>query len=175
MKRQSMRAALTLAMTALLLSGCKKASDETMEKLTEKAIEKSMKNSGAKDAKVDLSNGKMKIATEDGEVEMSTGDSVSLPADFPKDVHVIKGAKVQMAMKVPQGQMVQLQLSQSVKQVASVYDTEMKAQGWTQEAAMDMGEAHSAVYHKDKRQVSLMISKTDDGSEVMITETKNEE
>ena len=175
MKSESMLAVVTLTVTALFLSGCGKASEKTAEKLTEKAMEKSMRQSGAKDAKVDIENGKFKMATSDGEVVVDSGDSVSLPADFPKDVHLIKGAKIQMAMKVPQGQMIQLQLSQSMSQVVSVYDTEMKAQGWTQEASMAMGEAHSAAYRKDKRLVSLMISKTEDGSAAVITVTQDEE
>ena len=70
------------------------------EKVTEKIIEKSLKNSGASDAKVDLSQGKMSIKTDTGEMVMSTGDSVSLPADFPKDIYVIKGAKIQTAFGV---------------------------------------------------------------------------
>lgn len=108
--------------------------------MSEKLIEKSLRNSGAKDAKVDLSKGKMTVKTAEGVTELSSGESVSLPADFPKDVFVLKDAKIQTAMKSPQGFMVQMKVGQSMGKIAESYSAEMKALGWEQEAAVDMGE-----------------------------------
>lgn len=156
---------------AATLSGCKKAS----EKLTDKIIEKSLKNSGASDAKVDVSKGKVKFKTDKGEMEMSTGDAVSLPADFPKDIYVIKGAKIQTAMKTPEGHMLQMSVSQAKEKIAETYESEMKSQGWTSDTSLDMGEACTRSFKKDNRQVVVIASQTDSGSELMITTTSEKQ
>ncbi len=155
---------------ALVLSGCGKAGDKASETL----IEQSLRSSGAKGAKVDLSKGKMTVKTEEGVTELSTGEAVSLPADFPKDVYVLKGAKIQMAMKTPQGFMIQMKSDQGMSKIAEAYGAEMKAQGWTQETAADMGEMRSRSFKKEKRQAVVMVSKSDAASDVMLTLTTEE-
>ncbi len=156
-----------LVSAALVLSGCGKAE----KTVTEKLIEKSLKNSGAEDAKVDVSKGKMTVKTAEGEMELSSGESVTLPADFPKDVFVLKGGKIQMAMKTPQGVMVQMKADQAVAKIAESYGAEMKALGWAQETSVDMGEMSSRSYKKEKRQVAVIVTKDGDSSGVMLTLT----
>jgi hypothetical protein len=155
---------------ALVLSGCGKAN----EKASEKLIEKSLRNSGAKGAQVDLSKGKMTVKTDEGEMELSTGEAASIPADFPKDVCTIKGAKIQMAMKTPQGFMLQMKVDRAMGEIAESYGTEMKAQGWAQETSMDMGEMNSRVFKKEKSQVALVVTKDGAASDVMLTLTADE-
>jgi len=155
---------------ALVLSGCGKAGDAASEKL----IEKSLQHSGAKNAKVDLSKGKMTVKTAEGEMELSSGESASLPADFPKDVFVIKGAKIQMAMKTPQGVTIQMKVDKEKGQIAESYGAEMKAQGWAQESSVDMGDMSSRTYKKEKRQVAVIMTKSGDASDVMLTLTKED-
>jgi hypothetical protein len=149
---------------ALVLSGCGKAS----EKVSEKLLEKSLRSSGAKNADVDLAKGKMTVKTAEGETEMSFAESASLPADFPKDVFVLKGAKIQMAMKSPQGFMVQMKSELPMGKIAESYSAEMKAQGWAQEASTDMGEMSSRSFKKEKRQVVVIVSTSDGASDVML-------
>jgi len=167
MKNAAVLFLFALMGATVLFSGCKKAS----EKVTEKIIEKSLKNSGASDAKVDLSQGKMSIKTDTGEMVMSTGDSVSLPADFPKDIYVIKGAKIQTALKMPDRYMIQLSIEQEKSKVANTYVSEMKAQGWTSDTSMDTGDTSIRIFKKDKRQTAVNIAKKDSASEVMLTST----
>lgn len=167
MKNTAVLFAYALMGATVVFSGCKKAS----EKLTEKIIEKGLKNQGASDAKVDLSSGKMSIKTDKGQMEMSTGDSVAIPADFPKDIYVAKGGKIQMAMKMPDGYMLQLHIGQEKGKVAETYVSEMKGQGWTADVSMDMGEACSRIFKKGDRQVAVVITQKDAGSEVMLTST----
>ncbi len=167
MKNTTVLVLFALMGAAVTLSGCKKAS----EKVSEKIIEKSLKSSGANDAKVDLSEGKMSIKTDSGEMVMSTGDAVSLPADFPKDIYVVSGAKIQTAMKMPEGHMLQLSVGQEKSKVADSYVSEMKAHGWTSDTSMDMGDTSSRIFKKDNRQVAVIITRKDAGSEVMITLT----
>ena len=167
MRKASILLLSTFAGAALVLSGCGKAG----EKVSEKLIEKSLRNSGATGAKVDLSKGKMTVKTDEGVTEVSSGDAASLPADFPKDVFVLKGAKIQTAMKSPQGFMVQMKSDQNMSKIAESYSAEMKTQGWAQEAAVDMGEMCSRSFKKDKRQVAVIVSKTDKTSDVVLSLT----
>lgn len=104
-------------------------------------------------------------------MELSSGESVTLPADFPKDVFVLKGGKIQMAMKTPQGVMVQMKADQAVAKIAESYGAEMKALGWAQETSVDMGEMSSRSYKKEKRQVAVIVTKDGDSSGVMLTLT----
>lgn len=168
MKKTVLVAVLPALLGASLFHvGCKKAS----EKVSEKIIEKSMRNSGAQDAKVDIAKGKVSYKTEQGAVEVSTGESAALPADLPKDVCVIKGAKVQTAVKTPEGFMIQMSVAQDRAKVAEAYSSDMKAQGWAQESAMDMDNMSSRSFKKDKRQVALVVSQSGSSSDVMLTMT----
>jgi hypothetical protein len=158
-----------MVFSAALISGCGKAEKSVSEKIAEKAIEMSMKSEDGTSAKVDLSKGTMTIKTKDGETAVVSGDGVSVPADFPKDVYVIKGAKIQMSMKTSDGYVLSMQTEQSVANLAATYETELKAQGWAQEASFDMGETRSLSYKKDGRQVAIVMSKADEATTVMIT------
>lgn len=162
-----------LVCSAVFLSGCGRAkktmSEKLSEKIAEKALEMNMKDSAGQAAKVDISSGKMTIKTKDGESTFTAGEGASLPADFPKDVHVVKGAKIQMSMKTPDGYMLSMKVEQSAAKLAATFETEMKAQGWEQEASLDMGETKSLAYKKGERQTAIVMNKSDAVTEVMIT------
>ena len=159
--------------SAVLVSGCGRAkksmSEKLSEKIAEKAIAMNIKDSEGKDAKVDIQDGKMTIKTKDGETSFASGDGASVPADFPKDVYVVKGAKIQMSMKTPDGYMLSMKVDEAAAKLAATFETEMKAQGWSQEGSFDMGEARSLAYKKGERQVAIVMSKSDKATEVMIT------
>ena len=159
--------------SAVLVSGCGRAkksmSEKLSEKIAEKAIAMNIKDSEGKDAKVDIKDGKMTIKTKDGETSFASGDGASVPADFPKDVYVVKGAKIQMSMKTPDGYALSMKVDEAAAKLAATFEAEMKAQGWNQEASFDMGEARSLSYKKGERQVAIVMSKSDKATEVMIT------
>jgi hypothetical protein len=173
MKKSSGVALGAMVCSVALISGCGKAeksmSEKMSEKLAEKTIEMSMKDKDGTSAKVDISKGTMTIKTKDGETARVSGEGASVPADFPKDVYVLKGAKIQMSMKTPDGYVLNVQSEQSAATLASTYETEMKAQGWAQEASFDMGDTRSLSYKKDGRQVAIVMSKADAATTVMIT------
>jgi hypothetical protein len=169
MKKSSGVAFGVLVCSAVLVSSCGKAKKSISEKIAEKAIEMNMKDGDGTSAKVDLSKGTMTIKTKDGETAVVSGEGASVPADFPKDIYVIKGAKIQMSMKTPDGYMLNMQVAQPAAKLAATYETEMKAQGWEQEASLDMGETRSLSYKKDGRQAAIVMSKSDEATTVMIT------
>ena len=172
MKKSSGVVLGVLVCSVVMVSGCgkpkKTMSEKISESLAEKAIEMSMKAEGAS-AKVDLSKGTMTVTTKDGETAVVSGEGASVPADFPKDVYVIKGAKIQTSLKTPDGYMLSMQVDQSVAKLAATYETELKAQGWTQEASFDMGDSRSLSYKKDERQVAIVMNRSDESTAVMIT------
>ena len=141
--------------------GCGKKAEE---KVIEKIIEK---ESGGK-ADVDISDESISIKTEDGEATLHAGENVKLPADFPKDILVYKGADVKMTMEVPQGKSVTFLTKDDVSKVAEAYKKEMAGKGWKKEMAMDMGEQTSLIFKKDERMAQIMIGKEDDKTMINI-------
>jgi hypothetical protein len=153
---------LIVAGGVLGMFGCGKASEKASEKVTELAL----KHAGATGAKVDLSGKNVTIKTKDG--EFSTGESVSIPETFPKDVFVDKSGKVQIAMKTEGGFMITMETTLSMDKAAETYSAGMKSQGWTPGNSMNMGEVRTETYEKDQRLTTVMISKSDKGSMVQV-------
>lgn len=177
-ERKKMNKTMMLGLTmvtssVLLLTGCgkpkKSLSEKLAEKVAEKAIAMNIKDSEGKDAKVDISEGKVTIKTKDGESTYAAGEGAKIPADFPKDVYVIKGAKIHMAMKTPQGFALGMKVDQATAKLAETLEKEMKDQGWTQEGSFDMGTTHSLTYKKGDREAAVVMTKGDDATEVMMT------
>ena len=157
-------------LTALLAAGlvgsmgCRRASESVAEKLMAKAIEK---NGGGK-ANVNLSKGKMTVKTDKGEMVVAAGSGAAIPADFPKDVFVVKGATIQMAASVPGGFSLAMQSKESAENLMEKYAAEMKAQGWKTEATVNMGESMMTSFSKDTRKTSVVVAKADKGSQISL-------
>lgn len=148
----------------LLAGGCGKASEKTAEKMAEAAIQAQ----GGGDAKVDLSEGKYSVQTKDGTFEVAAGGGAKLPDGFPADIHVVKNAKVLMSAATGDGFMVNLESAESMDTLDAAYTKEMKAQGWTVEATMNLGEQRSLVFKKGSRQTSVTLGKGPQGTQVII-------
>ena len=107
--------------------------------------------------------------TKDGTVKFSTATSgVALPDNFPKDIPIYKGAKVQMASSQPKVSMVQLLVDAAAPDAAKYYQDELKAQGWEIESTTNMGDSSMVVAKKENRSCSVMAMKQDNGSLVQI-------
>ena len=165
-------------------TGCGKKSEEKLsEKLTEKLLEKSLSQDGVK-AKVDISGDTMSFTTTDADGKQSNvkmdGDSLvvegpdgvqtfraggagEMPKDFPADVYVLAGADVVSSISTPGGANLTLKSSSPKADVVAKYAAEMKAQGWTTETTMDMGETAMLSFAKDNRQASVIVQ-TEDGA-----------
>jgi len=109
------------------------------------------------------------VNTKEGKVKVTTGDSgVALPDNFPKDVPVYKGAKVQMAANQGKQVMVQLLVSASQQEAGKYYQEEMKKQGWSNESSMNVAEMTMHQFKKDQRQCVINVVKQDQGCMVQI-------
>jgi len=171
-------------------AGCgKKAEDKLSEKLTEKLLEKSLSQDGVK-AKVDLSGDTMSFTTTDAEGKQSNvkmdGDSLvvegpdgvetfraggagAMPKDFPTDVYVISGAEVVSSISAPGGINLALKSASSKADVVAKYAAEMKAQGWTTQSTMDMGETAMLSFEKGDRQASVIVQVEDGATSINLT------
>ena len=171
-------------------TGCgKKAEDKLSEKLTEKLLEKSLSQDGVK-AKVDISGETMSFTTTDAEGKQSNvkmdGDSLvvegpdgvetfraggagAMPKDSPADVYVLSGAEVVSSISAPGGINLALKSTSSKADVVAKYSAEMKAQGWTTQSTMDMGETAMLSFEKGDRQASVIVQVEGGATSINLT------
>jgi hypothetical protein len=102
-------------------------------------------------------------------VTVAAGDKgIALPADFPKDVPVLKGATVKVAMTQGKKMVVHLFVAGPVADAAKFYDDELKAQGWVVESTMNTGDVSMVSARKGKRQCSVTAAREGDGTMVQL-------
>ena len=172
------------------VAGCgKKAEEKLSEKLTEKLLEKSLAKDGVK-AKVDISGNQMSFTTTDADGKQAhvkmDGDSLvvegpdgvetlreggagDMPKDFPADVYVPAGADVVSSISTPGGANLTLKSASSKADVVVKYAAEMKAQGWTNETTMDMGETAMLSFAKGNRQASVIVQVEEGATAINLT------
>lgn len=161
--------AIVLAICVLTSCGGK-PEQAAGEAAIEKAIEASAAAEG-KDVDVDLKGGSMTVKSSDGKATIVTGENVEIPSDFPKDVPVYQGAKIQMALKEA-GHTLRLTSSDSVDKITEYYKKEVAGQGWTEDTVVSQGNPQPMSmlgYKKDKRILSIVITKEEDGTGVTLT------
>lgn len=158
-------AIMTAVVAAVVVTGCGKKSGEA---LVEKMIEKQMTKEGVK-GKVDISDGKMTIETPQGAATFAGGEGTKVPDSFPKDVQVYASAKVMASVNTPQGQNLMLESGDSADKIINFYKGKMTGEGWKEELSMNQGESFVLVYKKEKRTASIVIAKSDKGSQINLT------
>ena len=153
----------------MVVFGCgEKSEEKAVEKVMEKAIESNMGGN----AEVDIEKNSLRIQTDEGEMTMTAGDSVKMPADFPKDVFVYKGADLNAAMVHTEGFNLMFQTKDDASKVSEVYLTEMEAKGWSKEMTMDMGGQKMMVFKKDERMANVSIATDDEMTQITLTVAK---
>lgn len=155
--------------------GCKKAS----EKMAEKAIEKAMESESGEKADVDISEGKISIKSketgEEGIWEMSGKGGLDLPDDFPSDVPVYPDAELVSSLRAAGGiNLVFISKDESEK-IRGFYKDGFEDSGWEIIQEMKMPNAYSLGAEKGDMQAVVMIADSDDGNNITITVTREEE
>jgi len=159
------RVYLCLCCFLLLLNGC---GNSVEEKAVEKKIEK---ETGAK-AEVDLSDQGMKMTgTSEGEkFSVTTGEATEIPKDFPEDVPLYQPGKAVSAVVVAGGYSVTLTTPDAVDKVATNYKAQMTAQGWAEQASMNMGGQTVLVYGKEEgRVVNIAVMPVEGATTITVT------
>ncbi len=147
----------------LMLSGCGRSASES-------AVEKQIERETGSDADVDFSGDSYKITgkTEDGEFSLSSGEGIEIPKDFPGDVLIYRPSTVSMAMNVPEGQSVTLTTGDDSKKIVEAYKREMIAEGWSEQASMNMGTQSMLSYKKEDRVAHITIVPSDGETQIML-------
>ncbi|MFA6537597.1 MAG: hypothetical protein WCT18_04360 [Patescibacteria group bacterium] len=136
--------------------------------LMEKGIEKQIEKNLGGNVDLDLKNEGMKIETENG-VTLETGENVSLPTDFPKDVFVPEG-KIISAMKNVMGEGYQLVIKsdQKSEDIKKSVEEKLTAEGWNMNQSADLNGIIMLGGKKDSRTVSVTISADSEDQNKMV-------
>jgi hypothetical protein len=178
MESAMMKIAWVVVAVPLALAGCGKV----QEKATEKMIESSISKDGTQ-AKVDLSQGGIKVATTDASgktTQMEMGNAKITEADLGLPFYPGASPKEGASMRIAQGSNVSLQQvlhsNDAPDKVAAFYRDKLKAMAEGKQL-MDMssgdGASISLIDDKAKSSMQVHVSKADDkGSDIMIAVTR---
>jgi hypothetical protein len=166
-----------VASLALALAGCGKVQEKAGEKMVEKAIESSMAKDGTQ-AKVDLSQGGMKVSTTDAAgktTQMEMGNAKVSEADlglpFYPGSKPTEGASMRVVSGTSSTLQVSLHSDDAADKVAAFYRDKLKAMSEGKQF-MDMSHNDGAmltlVDDKAKSTLQVQVSKADKGSDVAI-------
>ena len=173
-------ATVTLAF-ACALGACGKVQEKAAEKAAEKAIESSLSKDGTQ-AKVNLSEGGMKVATTDASgktTQMELGTAKITEADLGLPFYPGATQSEGSALRVASGNSVSVQLGlhsdDAPDKVAAFYRDKLKAMAEGKQL-MDMssndGASISLVDDKAKSQLAVHVTKAEKGSDIAITSVR---
>jgi hypothetical protein len=174
-------AGAALAAGVVALAGCGKAQEKMAEKATEKAIESSLSKDGTT-AKVDLSQGAMKVTTTDASgktTQMEMGNAQVGEADvgvpFYPGSKPVEGGSMRIVNAGSSAFSVSLHSDDAPDKVAAFYRDKMKAMAAGKQF-MDMsspeGASLSLMDDKSKGALQVHVGKDDKGSSILISRSQ---
>jgi hypothetical protein len=166
----------------MALTACGKVQEKAAEKAAEKAIESSMAKDGAS-AKVDLSQGAMKVTTTDASgqtTQMEMGGAKITEADlgipFYPGSQPVEGGAMRMASADATALRMSLHSDDAPDKVAAFYRDKLKAMSQGKQL-VDMstpdGASISLMDEQNKHAIQVMVGKEDAGSSILISSTKS--
>ncbi len=171
-----------LLAAAIALTACGRAQDKAAEKLVEKTIESSMSKDGTS-AKVDLSQGAMKVTTTDAsgkttQMEMGSAkiSEAELGVPFYPGSKTVEGGGMRMASGDSTVLQLTLHSDDAPDKVAAFYRDKLKAMSAGKQL-IDMaspdGASLSLMDDKSKNALQVHIGKDDKGSSIMISSNRS--
>jgi hypothetical protein len=94
--------------------------------------------------------------------------SLELPADFPRDVPVLKGATVKLAMSQGKRSLVHLYTSSTVADAAKYYDDALKREGWKVESSTKASDMVTISATKGSEVFGVTIAKEGRGTLIRL-------
>jgi hypothetical protein len=150
-----MRVLLLAGLAVLTLAACGKSPGERL-------AEKALSAATGQDVEVSKDGAEVTFKTEKGDMKIAGGDGATLPADFPKDIYLPSGYKVESSMQMPGAVVVSLAAPGQVSALFAEASKQMQAEGWKQTMAMQQsGETQMLAFEKQDR--SAMVSFDADG------------
>ena len=168
-----MRKVVTLIFVLLMvlfsISGCRSVGEKAAEKIAEKAIENAAESEG-EDVDVDLSEEKMTIKTDEGEVNIGKG--VELPDGFPSTVPVHPDLEIVTSMNEGEESFMisALYSKGSGDEIFDWYKNELSSSGWeiTDNLTIDSDEGKTSSLGASNGEYDLSVSVMDAGEEVSV-------
>ncbi len=151
---------VVLATTLLVLAACSKSPGDRLAEAAASAA------SGEK-VQIDRDGDKVSIKSADGKqmMDISSGDGIALPRDFPADVYLPSDYKVMTSMKMGPAMMVNLVAPGKLGALYEQADAKMLAAGWEQTMAMQQGaDSRILSYKKADRSATISLNAQDDGA-----------
>lgn len=162
--RPSLIAAMALA---LVLSACGKSSDQAAEALAEKALEANSGQDVDVDMDIDDDSQTITIETEQGTLKQSSGENVSLPADFPADVALPPDYRVMSVMTMGPVTSVVMEVPGMPSGVFDAVKSGQAAQGWKETLSMQGADGSMLGFEKGDRSLLLNLSKSEAGDTML--------
>ncbi len=143
------------------------------ERALERAIEQA--SEGVVDVDIDR-NGNVQFKGEDGEsYNVSAGEDVSLPDNWPASVPIISGAKItyagsMMGAEGEGGTSVMFTTSQKVSDVSEYYKSELESNGWSIQGVVSTGDGTIISGTKSETEnVAIYVAGDGSGTSVNIS------
>ena len=142
------RTAVALALLLLAGTGCGKGGEVTIER----------KAADGQTVKVNAG---------------ATG-TVSLPANFPKDIAIPKDSTVAVSMSKGTNLMVGFRVKGTVASTLAFYQEKLKGDGWTLNEPVDMNGSFGLEARKEERKCEVMITPGEAGESIAQVHTSPE-
>jgi len=162
------RSILILALVVLGAAGCGKSPGE---RLGEAAVSAA---TGHKVA-VDKDGDKVTFKTEQGDMQVASGASATLPADFPKDVYLPARYTIESVMQMPNAQVLALDTTGDIAAMFADANRQMQSQGWRQTMSMQQNASTQMLaFEKDQRSAMLTFNAEGNAVKVGLQLTKKD-
>lgn len=105
-----------------------------------------------------------------GEMKIQSGEGLSLPTDFPGDVYLPSGYKVENVMKMGPLNSVVLGVSGQSQALSQDITSKMEAGGWKTALSMQSGERGAMLsFTRDKRTATYSLSPAQEDGKVTMS------
>lgn len=140
----------------LALAACGKSPEERMASAIASAA-------GDTDVSVQEEGERVVLGTGDEAMTISSGDSASLPANFPKDVFLPDAYTIESALDSTGFSMVSLRTPGEVGKLADAADRYMRAGGWKQSMMAGDEQSRIMTFQNERNIAALSFDRAEDG------------
>jgi len=140
----------------LALAACGKSPEERMASAIASAA-------GDTDVSVQEEGERVVLGTGDEAMTISSGDSASLPANFPKDVFLPDDYTIESALDSTGFSMVSLRAPGQVDELADAADRYMRAGGWKQSMMAGDEQSRIMTFQNERNIAALSFDRAEDG------------
>jgi len=157
-------------LVAVATVGCGRGGERTAERMMEDAL----KEAGAQDASVQVSDTGIRIESEDADgrtsIQVAGDGEIGLPEGFPDDLPVPPGATVAYSMSSEgEGLSATLAVEDTPRGVFTFYVEALGKEGWEIRDKLEAAGQYLVSAHKGDREVSVSVAEDDGEGRTMFT------